>query len=113
MSMPMNIRDAEFEETVMKSELPVVVDFWAPWCGPCKMIGPMLESLAAELDGQVRFVKINVDENVQTASRYGVRGIPTLLFFRNGELAETVVGAQGEDSFRSLLDTLFDVRAAS
>lgn len=113
MSITLNIQDKDFEETVVKSDLPVVVDFWAPWCGPCKVVGPVIDSLASELEGRVRFVKINVDDNVKTAGSFGVRGIPTLLFFRDGELAKTVVGAQSEDSLRALLGELFDIRAAS
>ncbi len=87
-----SITDAEFEEKVIKSDKPVVVDFWAPWCGPCKMIAPALEELAAER-ADVRFVKINIDDNPETPTRYGVRGIPTLIVFQDGKPAATKVGA--------------------
>ena len=87
-----SITDAEFADKVLNADKPVVVDFWAPWCGPCKMIAPALEELAAERD-DVRFVKINIDENPETPTRYGVRGIPTLIVFRDGKPAATKVGA--------------------
>lgn len=88
-----NITDAQFQEEVLQSELPVVVDFWAPWCGPCKMIAPVLEDVANEMAGKVKVVKINVDENPETAPKYNVRGIPTLLVVKGGAVAGTKVGA--------------------
>jgi thioredoxin 1 len=88
-----NIDDAEFESQVLKSEQPVIVDFWAPWCGPCKMIGPKLEELAQEQSGKIKVVKVNVDENQQWAGKYGVMSIPTIMLFKNGQAAETIVGA--------------------
>jgi len=87
------LSDSDFEEKVLKSELPVLVDFWADWCGPCKMIAPFLEELAEEVKGKVQIGKLNVDENSQFASKYGVRSIPTLILFKGGEQAEMVVGA--------------------
>jgi thioredoxin 1 len=87
------ISDASFEQDVLNSAEPVVVDFWAEWCGPCKMIAPALEELAAELNGRVKIAKINIDENQNTPSRYGVRGIPTLMLFKDGQVASTQVGA--------------------
>lgn len=87
------VTDATFEQDVLKSELPVLLDFWADWCGPCKMIAPVLEQLAEELDGQVRIAKLNVDENRMIAAQYGIRGIPTLMVFKNGENVATKVGA--------------------
>ncbi|MEP0074230.1 MAG: thioredoxin TrxA [Marinomonas sp.] len=87
------ITDAQFAEEVLNSELPVVVDFWAPWCGPCKMIAPVLEDVAAEYAGKVKVVKLNVDENQETAPKYNVRGIPTLLVVKGGEVVATKVGA--------------------
>jgi len=87
------ITDAQFEEEVLKSDLPVVVDFWAPWCGPCKMIAPVLEDIAAEYEGKLKVVKLNVDENTETAPKYNVRGIPTLLVVKGGEVVGTKVGA--------------------
>jgi len=87
------ISDASFEQDVLNSAEPVVVDFWAEWCGPCKMIAPALEELAAELGGSVKIAKINIDENQGTPSKYGVRGIPTLMLFKDGQVASTQVGA--------------------
>jgi thioredoxin 1 len=85
--------DANFERDVLKATKPVVVDFWAEWCGPCKTIAPHLEELASELADQVQVIKVNIDENPETPTKYGVRGIPTLMLFRNGEVAATKVGA--------------------
>jgi len=85
--------DSAFEADVLKSDVPVVVDFWAEWCGPCKVIAPFLEDLATEKNGQVRVAKVNIDDNPLTPTKYGVRGIPTLMLFKNGEIAATKVGA--------------------
>jgi thioredoxin 1 len=85
--------DAAFDEDVLKSSTPVVVDFWAEWCGPCKMIAPHLEALADEMGEQVKVVKVNIDDNPLTPTKYGVRGIPTLMLFKDGEVAATKVGA--------------------
>jgi thioredoxin 1 len=85
--------DSSFEADVLKSELPVVVDFWAEWCGPCKMIAPFLEELAADKSEEVVVAKVNIDDNPLTPTKYGVRGIPTLMLFKNGEIAATKVGA--------------------
>ena len=85
--------DAAFEQDVLKSGTPVLVDFWAEWCGPCKMIAPHLEAIAAELGDKVQVIKVNIDENPLTPTKYGVRGIPTLMLFKNGEVAATKVGA--------------------
>ena len=87
------VTDSTFEDDVLKSDTPVVVDFWAEWCGPCKMIGPSLEELSNEFGGDVKIVKINIDENPSTPSKYGVRGIPTLMVFKGGQVAATQVGA--------------------
>jgi thioredoxin 1 len=87
------VSDTDFESEVLKAAGPVVVDFWAEWCGPCRMIAPALEEIAGSLNGKVRIVKLNVDENPQTASKYGVMSIPTLMIFKNGEMASRQVGA--------------------
>ncbi|MFO1096709.1 MAG: thioredoxin [Rhodoplanes sp.] len=87
------ISDAEFDKEVLKSDKPVVVDFWAEWCGPCRMIAPALEEISGTLAGKVKIVKLNVDENPATAAKYGVMSIPTLMLFKNGELASRQVGA--------------------
>ena len=91
--MPNKVTDGSFEQDVLKSDAPVVVDFWAEWCGPCHAIAPALEELATELDGKVTIAKLNIDENPQTAIRYGVRSIPTLIMFKNGEPMAMQVGA--------------------
>ena len=85
--------DATFEQEVLKSELPVLVDFWAPWCGPCRIIAPAVEAIAAERTGKLKVVKLNVDDNPVTSQKYGITGIPTLILFKGGEAKETVVGA--------------------
>ena len=87
-----DITDDNFETEVLKSDLPVLVDFWAEWCGPCKVLGPIIDDLAPEFDGKVKFTKLNIDENPSTAPKYGIRGIPTLMIFKSGELNATSVG---------------------
>jgi thioredoxin len=85
--------DADFERDVLQSDVPVLLDFWAPWCGPCKMIAPILDEVASEFEGRLKVVKINIDENEQTPAKFGVRGIPTLMVFKNGQNVATKVGA--------------------
>jgi thioredoxin 1 len=91
--VPTNVTDATFEEEVIKSSIPVVVDFWAEWCGPCKQIAPALEELANEMDGQIKVVKVNVDENTNTPNEYRIQAIPTLILFNNGEMVSRQMGA--------------------
>ncbi len=98
-----SVGDADFEAKVLKSDKPVVVDFWAEWCGPCKMIAPIIEELANERS-DVRFVKVNIDENPETPTRYGVRGIPTLILFKDGQPAATKVGALPRQQIASWID---------
>lgn len=98
------LTDDSFENDVIKSEIPVLVDFWAEWCGPCKMIAPILDDVAEEYEGKVTIAKLNVDQNNASPAKYGVRGIPTLLLFKNGELADTKVGALSKTQLKEFID---------
>jgi thioredoxin 1 len=104
MNEPVHVSDAEFEKVVLKADKPVIVDFWAPWCGPCRMVAPILDKLAKEMSDKVLIAKVNTDENADWATRYGVRGIPTMLFINNGEVVHTQVGALPEALLRDVLD---------
>lgn len=96
--------DANFEAEVLKSEQPVLVDFWAEWCGPCKMLSPVVERLAEANNGKVVVGKVNIDENQQTPQKYGVQGIPTILIFKNGEVAQQLVGFQSQEKIQQVID---------
>ena len=100
-----HVTDASFDQEVLKSDSPVLVDYWAEWCGPCKMIAPILDEVARDYDGKLRVVKVNVDENQSIPSKYGIRGIPTLMLFRGGEVVETKVGALSKSQLTQLLDS--------
>ena len=102
----LEVSDATFDQEVLKSEQPVLVDFWAVWCGPCKAIAPVVDSLAATYAGKLKVAKVNVDENGATPSRYGIRGIPTLLFFKSGEVAGQIVGMCSKRDLKSNIDRL-------
>ncbi len=107
MGKVIEVNDASFRRDVLESDIPVLIDFWAPWCAPCRMIAPVVEELAGDYDGRVKVVKMNVDENPQTPSQYGVRGIPNLILFRGGKVADQIVGAvpkaQLENAIKSVL----------
>jgi thioredoxin 1 len=96
--------DGTFESAVLKSDKPVLVDFWAPWCGPCRALAPILEEVGKAYDGRVNVVKVNVDESPKTAANYGVRSIPTLIFFRGGKDRETLIGLTTKDKLSALID---------
>jgi len=100
----MNLTDAEFDQKVLKSEKPVVVDFWAPWCGPCRRLAPILEEVAAEMGDRLQVYKLNTDENPQSPGRYGVMSIPTLIVFRNGQEVDRIVGALPKEILREKLE---------
>jgi thioredoxin 1 len=104
MSSPVHVKDDAFEKTVLGSELPVLVDFWAPWCGPCKMIAPSVEQLAQEYDGKALIAKVNTDDDPLWASRFGIMGIPTLILFKGGKEVDRVVGAVRKDVLKSKLE---------
>ena len=99
-----DVSDATFESAVLKSETPVLIDFWATWCAPCKAIAPTLEELAKDYEGKVKIVKMNVDDNPSTPGKYGVRGIPTLILFKGGEIVDQLVGAIPKNQIQALVE---------
>jgi len=104
MSKPVEVNDGNFDQMVLQSKTPVLVDFWAAWCGPCRMVAPIVEELAGEYEGKVTVVKLNVDENPKTASQYGVMSIPTLFIFKNGAPVSNIVGFRPKAELKRNLD---------
>lgn len=100
-----HVSDDSFENDVLNSSAPVLVDYWAEWCGPCKMIAPVLDEIAAEYDGKVKVVKLNIDDNPNTPPKYGIRGIPTLMLFKGGEVEATKVGAVSKSQLTAFIDS--------
>jgi len=109
MNTPIHITDAEFEEKVLKSEIPVLVDFWAPWCGPCRMVAPILDKIASEQVGKLLVAKVNTDENNAWAMKYNVRGIPTMLFVNKGEVIQIQVGALPEAMLKETIQQFLEL----
>ena len=107
MSKEKTLTDANFQIEVLESKQPVLVDFWAEWCGPCRMLGPVIEKIAGANAGRIAVGKMNVDENPNTPQKYGVQGIPTVIFFKDGEVAKQLVGYQAQDKIQKAIDELF------
>ena len=102
--MAIAVTDNDFDNVVLKASTPVLVDFWAPWCGPCRAVAPIVDDLATEFDGKVAVVKMNVDENPATPGKYGIRAIPTFILFKNGEVVDQLTGSGTKSSFKSLIE---------
>ena len=108
MGKPVEVSDSNFEEIVLQSKIPVLVDFWAPWCAPCRMVAPVVEELAEEYDGRVSFAKVDVDQNAKTASQYGVMSIPSLIIFKDGSPASNLVGFRPKADLKRALDEVLE-----
>mgnify|MGYP000884889393 CR=1 FL=1 len=106
---PVHVTDQTFEKSVLQSQIPVIVDFWAPWCGPCKMVGPILDKIAKEFAGKLLVAKVNTDESSEYAMKYGVQGIPTMLFISGGKVIHRQVGALPEPNIRAVIDQFLEV----
>lgn len=106
---PINVTDQAFQKTVLESTLPVIVDFWAPWCGPCKMLGPILDKMAREFEGKLIVAKVNTDENQEWAGKYGVQGIPTMLMMKDGKIIHRQVGVLPEPMLRDTIKNFIEV----
>jgi len=106
MTQPIHVSDSEFQDKVLDSETPVIVDFWAPWCGPCRMVAPILEELAKDYDGKLVIAKVNTDENPQWAMKYGIQSIPTMLFVKGGQIVDRMVGAAPKPYIQQRVDNL-------
>ena len=104
MSKTADVTDGSFETEVLKSDKPVLVDFWAPWCGPCRMVAPVVEELSEEYGGKVKFFKLNTDDNVNTAATYGIRSIPTLLMFKGGQPIDQIIGFRPKGDLKKVID---------
>jgi len=104
--MALEFTDANFDEQVLQADMPVIVDFWAEWCGPCRMVGPIIEQIGEEYEGKVKVGKVDVDNNPQTAMKFGIRNIPTILFFKNGEIADKQVGAVPKQAIANKVEAL-------
>ncbi len=104
MPKPAEVTDGTFDSEVLKAQEPVLVDFWAPWCGPCRMVAPLVEELAEEYQGRVKFLKLNTDDNVNTAARYGIRSIPTLLMFKGGQLVDQIIGFRPKGDLKKTIE---------
>ena len=104
MAKPMEVTDEQFEQEVLKADLPVMVDFWAEWCGPCKIVSPIVEELAEEYSGKVKFVKLDTEENFDTPDRYGIRSLPTLMIFKGGEQVDQIFGARPKAELKRYLE---------